>query len=312
MKRRLTAVAAGILALTFGASAPATADHRHDTLENHIDLPNGFQPEGIAIGRGPTAWVGSLVDGDIYEADLRTGEGEVVAEGPGTPSVGLKIDRGGRLWVAGGPVGEGRVVDPRTGTTLATYDFVDDAAPTFVNDVVLTSRAAWFTDSSRAALYRVARGHHGDLADPARVTEVPLGGDWVQVPGQFNANGIEQTPDGRALLVVNTIRGELYRVDPRTGEADRVDLGGTSVLNGDGLVLEGRTLYVVEGLDNRVAEFRLNRQGTEGRFKGYLTDDDLDFPSTAAAFRGSLYLVNARFSTTPTPDTAYWLTRLDR
>lgn len=37
------------------------------------------------------------------------------------------------------------VVDTRTGEVLASYQFA--AAPTFVNDVVLTPNAAWFTDS---------------------------------------------------------------------------------------------------------------------------------------------------------------------
>ena len=42
---------------------------------------------------------------------------------------------------------------------------------------------------------------------------VPLTGEWVQAPG-FNANGIAQTPDGRALLVVNSGSGILFRVNP--------------------------------------------------------------------------------------------------
>ena len=78
--------------------------------------PTARRPEGIAT-IGSTAYVGSLVDGDIYALDLRTGEGEVVSQGPGTPAVGLEATHG-RLWVAGGPTGSGRFVDPRTGETL--------------------------------------------------------------------------------------------------------------------------------------------------------------------------------------------------
>ena len=116
-----------------------------------IVLPAGFQPEGIAIGRHGRAWTGALSDGDIYEIDLRTGEGEVVSEGPGTSSVGLKVDRRGRLFVAGGDAGDARVVDTRTGEVLATYQ-LGPAGSTFVNDVILTRRAAWFTDSLRGSL----------------------------------------------------------------------------------------------------------------------------------------------------------------
>jgi hypothetical protein len=48
----------------------------------------------------------------------------------------MKLDQRGRLFVSGGPAGDGRVVDVRTGAILASYQFA--AAPTFVNDVVLT------------------------------------------------------------------------------------------------------------------------------------------------------------------------------
>ncbi len=55
---------------------------------------------------------------------------------------------------------------------------------------------------------------------------LPLTGDWEQEAG-FNANGIAVTPDQQALLVVNSATGLLYRVDPDTGVATQVDLGGT-------------------------------------------------------------------------------------
>jgi hypothetical protein len=48
------------------------------------------------------------------------------------------------------------------------------------------------------------------------------------------------TPDGRALLVVQSNTGYRFRVDPHTGVATRVDLGGTLLTNGDGLLVQGR------------------------------------------------------------------------
>ena len=102
-------------ALSLTLVAPAEAKHRH-TYPDVIALPNGFQPEGITIGKRPIAYLGSRVDGDIYAADLRTGEGRVVVEGDGTPSVGLKVSRDGRtLYVAGGTAGTAKVIDLRTG-----------------------------------------------------------------------------------------------------------------------------------------------------------------------------------------------------
>src|SRR5262245_38619752 len=82
---RIVLLAAALVA----SLVPATAD-AHTVFPRRFDLPPGFQPEGIAIGGGPTAWFGSRVDGDIYRVDLRTGRGKVVSQGPGTATVGVK------------------------------------------------------------------------------------------------------------------------------------------------------------------------------------------------------------------------------
>jgi hypothetical protein len=61
-----------------------------------------------------------------------------------------------------------------------------------------------------------------------------------------------------------------------------------------------------------VAVIKLNASGTRGRLVDTLTSKDFDIPTTVAAFGKSLYLPNARFTTPPTPDTPYWITRIDR
>ena len=131
--------------------------------------------------------------------------------------------------------------------------------------------------------------------------EVPLGGAWVGT----GANGIARTPDGDALLVIQSPTGLLFRVDPATGNATQVDLGGALLLNGDGLLLVNRTLFVVQNRLNRVAVVELNKAGTSGEVTQHLTDPRFDVPTTVAAFGNRLYLPNARFTTPPTPDTTY-------
>ncbi len=273
-----------------------------------IELPNGFRPEGIAI-RGSTAYFGSLADGDIYAASLRTGTGKVISQGPGTPSVGLKVDNRGRLFVAGGPAGNARVVDTRTGKILATYTLAADAA-TFVNDVVLGRSAAWFTDSQKAVIYKVPLGRHGKLPGQSAVRTIPLTGDYVHQPG-FNANGITLTPDRRALIIVQSSTGLLFRVNPGTGVTQRVALNAL-MMNGDGLLTIGRTLYVVQNQLNQVAVVNLDRAGTMGSLTRVIEDPGFDVPTTVAAFGKRLYLPNARFTTTPTPTTPYWVTAVRR
>jgi sugar lactone lactonase YvrE len=290
-------VAITTLAVTIGA-APASA-HPAETAPTTIQLPDGFQPEGIAIGRLPYAYFGSLVDGDIYRASLRTGEGKVISQGPGTPSVGLKLDGLGRLFVSGGSGGDARVLDAASGRVLKSYPL--QAVPSFINDVVLTGGAAWYTDSTNPVLFKLPLGRDGSL--PAQATRVPLTGDIVYATG-INANGITATPDGRGLIIVQTNTGKLFRTS-YDGKTTEVDLGGEAVPNGDGMWLRDRTLYVVQNLDNVVAKIELNRHGTRGRVLSRTPDPRFDVPTTIAEYGARFYLPNARFTTPPTPTTPY-------
>ena len=134
-------------------AAPAAAK----PFPSLIQLPIGWQPEGIATGGGHTVYVGSLATGSIWRGDLRTGVGAPVVTPPaGRVAVGIKVDRRNRIFVAGGPTGSAWVYDARTGATLASYTLAP--AGQFINDVVVTKDAAWFTNSSAAVLYRVPVG----------------------------------------------------------------------------------------------------------------------------------------------------------
>jgi sugar lactone lactonase YvrE len=285
------------LALVAGAT-PATASGRFPTT---IALPDGFQPEGIATGPGPFAYFGSRATGQIYRANLVTGTGQIISPPTGTGSLGMKTDARGRLFVAGGAAGNARVIDTRTGAVLVSYQFT--TAASFVNDVVLTERAAYFTDSRQAVLYKVPLGRGG--APSSGFSTLPLTGDFVLNPAAFNANGIAPTPDGKALIIVQSVTGTLFRVDPATGVTRKVDVGAESFPNGDGLLLLGRTLFVVQNRDNVVAVVKLDRRGTAGTVTERLTDPGFDVPTTIAAFGNRLYLPNARFTTPPTATTPY-------
>lgn len=318
--RRLTWALAStlIVATLLLASAPGgvRAGDGHDDDDEFptvISLPNGFRPEGVAIGKGTTFYAGSLADGSVYAGDVRTGAGAIlVPPEAGRALTGLYVDvRHNRLFAAGAGTGRGFVFDTQTGATLAAYQLAD-ASPSFVNDVVVTRDAAYFTDSFQPVLYRLPLGRKGALPDQSAVERIPLTGDYVFVPGSFNANGIEATANGRWLLIVHSTRGELYRVDPRTGATTLIDLGGASVSAGDGLRLTGRTLYVVRNQLNQIAIVKLSNDLTSGTVTGTLTDPNFDVPTTIGLFGRALYAVNARFSTPPTPDTPYTIVRVWR
>ena len=299
---RALLTSATALSLCLIGAVPATAARPGgaDPRPTEIALPTGFQPEGIDTGRG-AAYVGSLADGDIYRADLRTGQGQVISQGPGTPSVGIELDRN-RLFVAGGPAGTARVVDVRTGDVVADYQLAAAGAPAFVNDVVVTRGAAYFTDSVNPVVYELPLGRRGALPAPEQVRAIPLTGDLVYGAG-FNANGIETTPDGSALLVVQSSTGLLFRVDPATGVTTTVDLGGETLINGDGLTRDGRTLYAVQNQLDTVAVLHLARDGASASVVQRITDPRFDVPTTVAVSGDRLYLPNARFGI-PSPQTA--------
>ncbi|GAA4231090.1 hypothetical protein GCM10022254_27370 [Actinomadura meridiana] len=304
----------GLAAATMSAPAQASVSHRSDAAAypTTIRLPNGFQPEGIATGPGPFAYIGSMADGSVYRADLRTGRGAIVSRGPGTQALGLKTDPRGRIFVAGGTGGDARVLDTRTGRVLASYQLA--TGRTFINDVILTQGAAWFTDSTNPVLYKLPL-HGGRL--PSAAVQIPLTGDLVYHDGQdsaaFNANGIVPTPDGHGLIVVQSNTGGLFRVDPVTGTTRRVNLHGESLPEGDGLLLRGRTLFAVQNSLNTVAVLRLNAAGTEGHVIQRIKDPRFDLPTTIAAFGPRLYLSNIQFfATGPTPQTSYYAVAIPR
>ena len=71
-------------------------------------------------------------------------------------------------------------------------------------------------------------------------------------------NGIDATPNGKTLVIVQSGTGKLFTVDAeRRGATTIVLAGGESVPNGDGILLDGRTLYVVQNQLNMVAKIKL-------------------------------------------------------
>ena len=118
LRTTLRLLTAALLSLMLSVTlvAPAQAHGRHKHFPDRIELPVGFLPEGITIGRAPVAYLGSRRRRHLCSRP-ETGRGRVISEGPGSPSVGLKVDRRGLLYVAGGPAGTARVVNVRTGAS---------------------------------------------------------------------------------------------------------------------------------------------------------------------------------------------------
>jgi sugar lactone lactonase YvrE len=315
MIRRLTSVRRMLVLLVLAAIAALPATAGAATFPDLIRLPDGWQPEGIAAGRGTSLYVGSIPTGAVWKGDARTGQGDVLVPGePGVRSaIGIKVDRRNRLFVAGGATGKAFVYDAATGADLASYQLAPaGTAVTFVNDVVVTSKAAFFTDSRNQQLYVLPLGRHGSLPGQDEVRVLPLTGELEYTPAttDVDLNGIVAARGGRVLLAVQSSTGKLFRINPRTGKTREVDLGGAVLTNGDGLLLAGRVLFVVQNRLNQIAVVKLSGSLDRGRVVATITDPDFDVPTTIAFQAGSLYAVNARFGTTDPQPARYDIVRV--
>ncbi len=290
---RLTLLA--VLALV-PAVAVAHAQRTDRPRPSVYTLPGeAVYPEGVGREPGGTRFfVSSTTDGTILRGDVR--RAGLVPFAPGgtdgrTMSVGVKAD-GRHVYVAGGGTGKAFVLSARTGRTVKVLDTAPGDTPTFMNDVALAPRYAYFTDSLRPIIFRAAtRGRAIGAMRP-----------WLDLKGTpfayeqgFNANGIESFDGGRLLVVVQYNTGELFRIDTRTRRVTQIDLGGANVKNGDGLAHRGNTLYVVRNVDNNIAVISLRRNLRAGTIRRTISNDAFRFPTTAAVDGRRLLVVNSQF-----------------
>lgn len=318
-----------LLILTTGCTLIVPPGVQNTPLPDTLALPTGFRPEGIAISQKGEFFVGSLgtladenapiVGGAIYRGDVKTGKGEILVEpAENQMAVGLTFDpRTNYLFVAGGMMGDVRVYDTTSGELRQQYQVGGEGG--FINDLTVLTDGIYATDSFLTALYRIPLGADGQLVPDAAGEIITLRGDYAVGDGSypFQANGIVATPDGEALIIVNSNTGKLYRVEPTTGVATEINLGEENVLFGDGLVLDGTTLYVIENYANQIAVVELAPDLATGQVAQLMTKEAYAFniPTTAAQFADALYVVNARFEdaaplTAGTPDIDYAIMRV--
>ena len=287
-RARLAALLAGALTVVLGM-APAQAEHGP---AQQIVLPGAHSAEGIAAGTGTTFYAGELFTGNIYRGDVRTGTAsKFITAPPGRMALGLRVDRTHHLlFVAGGFTGQAYVYDLVTGAPVKAYQLTTGTS--VINDVALTSRGAWFTDSSQAKLYFVPVSRNGSLG-AARTLQ--LHGPAAVIKSGFNNNGSQASADGRTLVVAHTNSAVLNTVDPVTGDSRTIT--GVSVPNVDGILLQGRTVYAVQNFSNKVSEWRLSEGLSSGRLLETITSRKFEVPTTVARFGDRLAVVNAKFDT---------------
>ena len=293
-----------------------------------VSALEGAPPEGFAIGKGHTAYNGSI-DGSIYKVNLRNGQGETLVEAEPDFDVfagdcyklGMRVDpRSNYLFVAGCINGDAYVFDADTGQSIMEYQ-LDDSGNSVINDIAITQDAVYFTDFGQPFIYRLPLSKNGRIpsAEDA-ATAILLTGDF-EVGDNFYgafANGIVATPDGKTLIIGNSGTSKIFRVDPTTGHADEIIVDPPLVGFLDGIVLHEGVLFILtpDGTfacppEDRIQVVVLDDEMLTGNLVGTITDPAMDGIASGAMHGDSLYVNNARYCDFPGPPTEYWVTKLN-
>jgi hypothetical protein len=279
-----------------------------------IAMPTGWEGEGIELGKGHEFFVGansfsslfgpysvSWLAGAIYKGNLRTGVGGFLVEPTGKSASGLSYDpRTDYLYAATGfgdftEMGV-TVYDASSGDVITEITFGDGIV---INDCLVTRTGVYCTDSINPDLYKVVLEKGGRLPSTPVVEVIPMP-DFGMVEG-FNANGLVGDFDGKQLVIVNISSGVLYRVDTASGEASPLEIEGAEQLfgDGDGLYLDGRTLYILQNFANKIAVVQLWGDLSGGEFikniPGEGEPNPLKIATTIIGFGNSLYAINTNF-----------------
>lgn len=260
-----------------------------------------FFPEGIAYDAASSVfYTGSTTNGNILRVNVSSGETSLFSSGADQGRsfcTGMKLDSKGRLWVCGG--GEGKIhLLSNQGALVKTWDVKTLFNGLFINDCIGDDEYMYFTDSQTPKIYRskVTEDQPGDLEEWLAFTN-----EQIPYTTGTNANGIEMTKDGKYLIVVVSISGKLYRIDKATKAISEISLNAT-VQSGDGILLEGNTLYVSRNATGQIFPVVLNADYTQGTV-GAGFGSNLLFNTTMAKV-GDYFLVvngqlNRRSGTTP-------------
>jgi hypothetical protein len=296
-----------------------------------IALP--VRPEAIARGNGTTFYAGSsnggpdtLINGMIVRGDFKTGViTTLVPAVTGKATSGLVFDpRSNLLYATETRGGAAGVYNATTGTKVTTFTFPVLAAPgNQINDVALGPDAVYFTNSFQPVMFRVALGVDGTPA--ATFTTITLSGDYVHAaaakPFNVNSNGIAVTTDGQYVLLDNMggnkgvasanciasprapadsgCVSDILRVDPATGVAKRISVGGNKIYFVDGMRLYDHTLYVAQNFMDKITVFTLSVDYLTATFVKDIVSPNWIVPSSMVVFENSVFAINAGFGPGP-------------
>jgi Cu-Zn family superoxide dismutase len=253
----------------------------------------GFPERIVVVPGGTTYYVSSFTTGAVFKGTVGRGARLFLTAGANgrTSATGLRVNRRGQLFVLTGPGGRLQIVNAHSGRLEA--NFVGGVKPgSILNDLAITPNGNVFiTDFAHARIYRVSAaeidrgsGRITDWLTPAART--------IPTLSNGNLNGIAITPDGQHLLVDQTGNGALYRIDIATRAILRVHVSEAALTGSDGMLLQGRTLYVATH-HNAVVVVLLDAAYSRGRVIRTIHDPSFNFPTSVASAGNRLLAISA-------------------
>ncbi|GAA1580948.1 MULTISPECIES: SMP-30/gluconolactonase/LRE family protein [Kribbella] len=296
--RSLSATLA-LSATLLGAGASTAFAARPNTYELPGD-PGGSKFEGIGYdARTGNYYVSETTGGEIHRGQVNSANAVEWLKGDGTDgrwtARGVNVDSQGRVYVAGGPNGIDHPGAPdlwvygRDGKLLAALR--TGVPNSFLNDIVIgPDGAAYITNSNAPQIFRVSeRNGRWSVSTWADATGT------VKTATGFNLGGIVLSPDRKALVVAQGNVGKLWRFDLRTAKATAVDTAGADLVNADGLVQQGNTLWVVRNFSKVLSTLRLSADGSSARLLSAKPTDPDRVLTTAKLAQGRLLVVDSKF-----------------
>lgn len=328
MKRTIAMGSLG-LALCLGLGTPATtaSAHRIDRPATYsltgdpvvgtgVNATGGSKFEGIGLDRRTGVfYVSETTGGEIHRGQVNKAKTRQWLKGDGTDgrftARGITVDSAGRVYIAGGPNAIANAGAPdlwvysRAGRLLAALR--TGVPNAFLNDVAIgPDGAAYFTNSDAPQVFRVAKKNGTwsvkTWADGTRKIATAAG---------FNLGGIVVSPDARSLVVAQGNVGKLWRFDLRSRAVSLIDIGGANLVNADGLVLKGRTLWVVRNFSRVLTTLHLGPNAATASLVSERPTDPNRVFTTAKFARGRLLLVDSKFEENPVGLPPYQVVALD-
>jgi hypothetical protein len=299
------AAAAAVIAGSAIAAPMASAYWRRPPLSYQLaGDPAGSTFEGIGVDeRSGLFYVTEVTGGAIHRGVINKPTTQEWLGGEGIDgrwtARGMTVDKLGRVYIAGGPNSTVHPGAPdlwvysSNGALLAALN--TGVANVMINDVTIgADGAAYFTDSNTPRVFRVSNSKYGWTVTLWKDASAEI----KALPG-FNLNGIVATPDGKALLSVQSNAGRLWRFDLRTRRVTSVAVRGAELTSGDGLVLKGHEVTAVRNFARVLTTLKLNRSWTSATLVKEVNTPKDRVLTTAKIARGRLLAVDSKFEERP-------------